>query len=67
MAERTTTNEPRIDAPFSSGQQDDAAMEQIRLALAGLRFGTVSIIVQDGIVIQIERTERRRLRKSERA
>ena len=41
----------------------DYAMEQIRQALRGLRFGEVAIVVQDGVVIQIERTERTRLRR----
>ncbi|MBX3414735.1 MAG: YezD family protein [Pirellulales bacterium] len=36
--------------------------DQIRAALEGLQFGHVSVIVQDGVVVQIERTERRRLR-----
>jgi hypothetical protein len=45
----------------------DEAIEQIRQALQGLRFGTVQVVVQDGVVIQLERTERRRLRKSDRA
>jgi len=40
----------------------DSALEHIRDALRGLRFGLVSIVVQDGVVIQIERTERKRLR-----
>ncbi len=39
-----------------------AVMEQIRQSLRGLRYGTVTIIVQDGVVVQIERTEKRRLR-----
>jgi hypothetical protein len=38
------------------------AMNQIRESLRGLRFGSVNIIVQDGVVIQIDRTEKRRLR-----
>jgi hypothetical protein len=29
--------------------------------LRGLRFGQVTVTVQDGIVVQIERVERRRL------
>jgi hypothetical protein len=40
----------------------EAALEQIRDALRGLRFGNVSIVVQDGVVVQIERTEKKRLR-----
>jgi len=31
-------------------------------ALEGLRYGQVVVIVQDGVVIQVDRTERRRLR-----
>lgn len=42
--------------------QESAAIDHIRDALRGLRFGLVQIVVQDGVVIQIERTERRRLR-----
>ncbi len=38
------------------------ALEEIRISLRGLRFGSVNIIVQDGVVIQIDRTEKRRLR-----
>lgn len=40
----------------------DSAIDHIREALRGLRFGMVSIVVQDGVVVQIERTEKRRLR-----
>jgi hypothetical protein len=40
----------------------DDAINQIRDSLRGLRFGSVNIIVQDGVVIQIDRTEKRRLR-----
>ena len=42
------------------------ALERIRDALRGLRFGTVSVIVQDGVVVQVERTERLRLVRRER-
>jgi hypothetical protein len=42
----------------------DEAFQQIRESLRGLRFGSVNIIVQDGVVIQIDRTEKRRLRGS---
>jgi hypothetical protein len=42
------------------------ALEHIEQALRGLRFGEVTVIVQDGVVVQIERTERKRLDRSER-
>ena len=55
-----------VDAAVVSAASDSspeaAALESIREALRGLRYGTVSIIVQDGVVVQIERTEKRRLR-----
>ena len=37
-------------------------LEQIQQALANLKFGHVTITVQDGVVVQIERIEKRRLR-----
>lgn len=37
------------------------ALERIRDALRGLRFGAVTITVQDGIVVQVDRTEKVRL------
>lgn len=41
----------------------DAALARIGEALRGLRFGSVLAVVQDGVVIQIERTEKTRLDK----
>ena len=37
-------------------------LKRIRDALEGLRFGEISVIVQDGVVVQVERTEKVRLR-----
>lgn len=37
-------------------------IQEVVDALRGLRFGVVQVIVQDGVVVQIERTEKRRLR-----
>jgi len=49
------------------GNTAEEAMDQIRESLRGLRFGSVNIIVQDGVVIQIDRTEKRRLRTNSRS
>ena len=54
---------------FSPSESDvdhdhDLDLQQIRDALRGLRFGTVTIIVQDGIVVQIDRTDKRRIRRN---
>ena len=37
-------------------------LEEIVAALRQVRFGSVNIIVQDGVVIQIDHTEKRRLK-----
>lgn len=42
----------------------DRELAMIREALVGLRFGSVMVIIQDGVVIQIDRTEKRRLRSN---
>lgn len=44
----------------------DAALARIGDALRGLRYGSVLAIVQDGVIVQIERTEKTRLGKSDR-
>jgi len=43
-----------------------AALRRIGDALSGLRYGSVLAIVQDGVVVQIERTEKSRLDKTDR-
>lgn len=56
-----TTAKPRTTAANS-----DAALARIGDALRGLRYGSVLAIVQDGVIVQIERTEKTRLGKSDR-
>jgi hypothetical protein len=40
----------------------DDELREISASLLGLRYGSVSIVVQDGVIIQIDRVEKRRLR-----
>lgn len=50
--------------PLRSHRDDPRAalaLDRVRDALAELRFGTVTIVVQDGVVVQVERTEKVRL------
>jgi len=54
-------SDPKTNPPAVAASEPDI-VQQIRSALAGLRFGSVSIVVQDGVVLQIERTEKLRLR-----
>ena len=55
-----TSRLPGPDGEFGS------ALQQVAHALRGLQYGTVTIIVQDGIPIQVERTEKKRLRRPAR-
>lgn len=44
----------------------ESVLAQLRGVLQGLRFGSVTIIVQDGVVVQIDRTEKRRVQPNAR-
>lgn len=44
----------------SASPADDVTLGRIGEALRGLRYGSVLTIVQDGVVVQIERTEKTR-------
>lgn len=39
----------------------ERALEAIRSALEGLQYGSITILVQDGIVIQIDTTSKTRI------
>jgi hypothetical protein len=62
----TGTNPMALAKPINgsthlSDARQEAALGHIREALAGLRYGNIVVLVQDGVVVQIERTEKRRL------
>ena len=50
-----------------SSDRDDGhaghALAKVRDALNGLRYGEVTVVVQDGVVVQVERTEKVRIRQ----
>lgn len=46
---------------------EEDAIERIRAALHGLRYGAVTALVQDGVVVLVERTEKMRLQRRESA
>jgi hypothetical protein len=54
---------PPTGPPFSTERPEGDALlwKHVGEALRGLQFGTVTLIVQDGLVIQVDRTEKRRL------
>jgi hypothetical protein len=58
--ERAT--EPGERSPRTDGREGGEALwAHVEKALRGLRFGTVTLTVQDGVVVQVERTEKIRL------
>ncbi len=42
-------------------EREQIALKHIRDAVRSVRFGTVMVIVQDGVVIQVDRTEKTRI------
>jgi hypothetical protein len=64
---QTNRNAHSADSPEPAAAPNGAAaLRRIGDALSGLRYGSVLAIVQDGVVIQIERTEKTRLDKADR-
>jgi hypothetical protein len=49
----------RVTQPSPSRDLD---LDKVRAAVRGIRFGEVRVIIQDGVVVQIERLEKQRLR-----
>jgi hypothetical protein len=42
-------------------EADPEPLKVVAEALRGLRFGTVKLIIQDGVLIRVERTENRQV------
>ena len=53
----------REGSPPSPKRSLQQALLQIEQALRGLKFGQVTISVQDGVVVQIDRLERTRIQR----
>lgn len=65
MAKKSDAAEEHATADGRS-DSEDLVLAQIRESLRNLRFGHVQIVVQDGVVVQIDRLERRRISRNER-
>ncbi len=55
-------NSPPAGIGTNGRMPTEDELREIAASLRGLRFGSVSIVVQDGVIIQIDRTEKKRLR-----
>jgi hypothetical protein len=49
------------DGGKSNDERELIALRHLRDTIRGMRYGTITVIVQDGIVVQIDRTEKTRL------
>ena len=58
-----TTTATTADAaqPLLSGGADEPVLREIRRLLGTLRYGSLTVVVQDGRVVQIETTSKLRL------
>ena len=54
------SREHAVTAPLDRTRD---ALDRIQTALRGLKYGTVTAVVQDGIVVQVDRTEKFRIDK----
>jgi len=59
-------SERRETFHLTQDEREDDALARIESALRGLRFGTVTAVVQNGVVVQVDRTEKIRLQRTER-
>jgi hypothetical protein len=55
---------PAAPQPAEPDRSNRGALRYVEEALRGLQYGALTIIVQDGVIVQVERTERRRFRQS---
>jgi hypothetical protein len=56
MSDKPTANAAPPPKPVSA-----LPIEEIREAVEKIRFGTVQLIIQDGRIVQIDTTEKKRL------
>ena len=57
-------NDARKVEPAEGFEVDGA--ERVREAIAGLRYGEVRVVIQDGVVVRIERTEKLQIDRQQR-
>jgi hypothetical protein len=62
MFEDSSRRLPRLSRVERGGAVH--VLDRVEEALLGLEYGQVTVIVQDGIVVQVERTDRVRLPRS---
>ena len=60
----STDKSPAEAASSLRKQRQNDDFDRIRQSLRGLQFGSINVIVQDGVIVQIDRTEKTRIRRA---
>lgn len=60
MADGIAAESPRLPSPDANLRW---TWQRIENALRDLQFGSITLTVQDGVVVQVERTERQRYQR----
>jgi hypothetical protein len=55
---------PESESSSPAPDRRDQELLHVRDALRGLRYGSITVIVQDGVIVQIDRTDKRRYRRA---
>ncbi|WP_406699055.1 YezD family protein [Singulisphaera sp. Ch08] len=63
MLEHVMTQHEDHRAASKTTVSRDEELDHIKAAIGSIRFGEVRVIIQDGVVVQIERIEKERLRR----
>jgi hypothetical protein len=61
MADKTVSEGVEVRKAYPSGD-GEIGLDQVRLAVKAIRFGEVRVVIQDGVIVQIDRVEKHRLR-----
>ena len=51
-----------VEGPGDPSDDRARDLERLASAIRGIRYGEVRVVIQDGVIVQIERLERQRLR-----
>ena len=63
MIPERENGEPTGRRASTADDRTHEGLDRIQAALRGLRFGSVTAMVQDGVIVQVDRTEKVRLER----
>jgi hypothetical protein len=60
--DRSSQQNEKSTARSAAGPPPDSVLEQIRHAIKSIQYGEVRVVIQDHVIVQIERVEKQRFR-----